>query len=100
MYSSRAVRVELCLFDDVTGKESARIALPEQTRNVWHGYLNGIGPGQLYGYPRPRPLRAARRHPLQPQQAADRSVRARDRRQRSIGARRFSATDSALAPKT
>jgi isoamylase len=50
VYSQGAVRVELCLFDDVFGKESARIALPEQTRNVWHVYLNGIGPGQLYGY--------------------------------------------------
>jgi len=49
-YSQRAVRVELCLFDDVAGKESARIALPEQTRNVWHGYVNGVGPGQLYGF--------------------------------------------------
>jgi glycogen operon protein len=44
------VRVELCLFDDVFGKETARIALPEQTRNVWHAYVNDIGPGQLYGY--------------------------------------------------
>ena len=50
IFSQHAVRVELCLFDDIYGKESARIALPEQTRNVWHGYLNGVGPGQLYGY--------------------------------------------------
>lgn len=50
VFSQHAVRVELCLFDDVYGKESARIALPEQTRNVWHAYLNGIGPGQLYGF--------------------------------------------------
>ncbi|MBV9578761.1 MAG: glycogen debranching enzyme GlgX, partial [Chloroflexi bacterium] len=50
VYAPRAVRVELCLFDDVAGKESARIALPEQTRHIWHGYLNGVGPGQLYGF--------------------------------------------------
>ncbi|HEY2594255.1 MAG TPA: glycogen debranching protein GlgX, partial [Chloroflexota bacterium] len=50
VYSPRAVRVELCLFDDIAGKESARIALPERTRNVWHGYVSGIGPGQLYGF--------------------------------------------------
>ena len=31
-------------------QRTARIALPEQTRNVWHGYLNGVGPGQLYGF--------------------------------------------------
>src|SRR6266702_524721 len=50
VFSQRAVRVEVCLFDDVSGKESARIALPEQTRNVWHGYINDIAPGQLYGF--------------------------------------------------
>jgi isoamylase len=50
VFAHHATRVELCLFDEVSGKESARIALPEQTRNVWHGYINGIGPGQLYGY--------------------------------------------------
>jgi glycogen operon protein len=50
VFSQHAVRVELCLFDDVSGKESARIPMPEQTRNVWHAYLNGVGPGQLYGY--------------------------------------------------
>jgi glycogen operon protein len=50
VYSQHAARVELCLFDDVFGKESARVALPEQTRNIWHVYLNGVGPGQLYGY--------------------------------------------------
>ena len=50
VFAQQATRVELCLFDEVSGKESARIVLPEQTRNVWHGYINGIGPGQLYGY--------------------------------------------------
>ena len=28
----------------------ARIALPEQTHEVWHGYLPDVRPGQLYGY--------------------------------------------------
>jgi isoamylase len=50
LFSQEATRVELCLFDDVAGKEIERIALPERTRNVWHAYLNDIGPGQLYGY--------------------------------------------------
>jgi glycogen operon protein len=50
VYSQHAVRVELCLFDDVYGKEADRIAMPEQTRNVWHVYINDIGPGQLYGF--------------------------------------------------
>ena len=50
LYAAHATRVELCLFDEMHGKESARIGMPEQTRNVWHAYLQGIGPGQLYGY--------------------------------------------------
>jgi isoamylase len=50
LFSQHARRIELCLFDEAYGKETARIALPEQTRNVWHGYLQGVGPGQLYGY--------------------------------------------------
>jgi isoamylase len=50
LFAQDATRVELCLFDDVKGKESARVALPEQTRNIWHGFLPNVDPGQLYGY--------------------------------------------------
>ena len=51
LFSESATRVELCLFDhpDAT-HESARFELREQTDQVWHGYLPGIQPGQLYGY--------------------------------------------------
>ena len=31
-------------------REIERIALPERTEDVWHGYLNDVAPGQLYGY--------------------------------------------------
>jgi isoamylase len=50
VFAQHATRVELCLFDDVYGKETARVALPEQTRHVWHAYVQGVGPRQLYGY--------------------------------------------------
>jgi isoamylase len=51
IYSEHAVRVELCLFDpDDPAREVARYVLPEQTALVWHGYVRGVGPGQLYGY--------------------------------------------------
>jgi isoamylase len=50
LYAAHATRVELCLFDEMYGKETARIGMPEQTRNVWHAYLQDIGPGQLYGF--------------------------------------------------
>ncbi|MDE2905307.1 MAG: glycogen debranching protein GlgX [Acidobacteriota bacterium] len=51
IFSERAEKVELCLFDgpDAT-REEARIALPERTDFVWHGYMPDIRPGQLYGY--------------------------------------------------
>ena len=50
LFSADAEKVELCLFDAESGRERARIALPERTEDVWHGYLGDIGPGQLYGY--------------------------------------------------
>lgn len=50
LFSSNAEKVELCLFDSNAKKETARIALPEQTHEVWHGYFPDIRPGQLYGY--------------------------------------------------
>jgi glycogen operon protein len=51
LFSEHATRVELCLFDSPEARtESARIALPEQTEMVWHGYITGLQPGQLYGY--------------------------------------------------
>ncbi|MET0550225.1 MAG: glycogen debranching protein GlgX [Xanthomonas sp.] len=49
LYSAHATRVELCLFDD-RGREIERIALPEYTDEIWHGYLPDARPGQLYGY--------------------------------------------------
>lgn len=50
LFSAHATRVELCLFDDKGTQETARITLPEQTDEVWHGYVPGLRPGQLYGY--------------------------------------------------
>ena len=51
LFSENATGVELCLYDDVYAKEAAAtIPLREQTDQVWHGYLPGVGPGQLYGF--------------------------------------------------
>jgi len=49
LFSANATRVELCLFDDA-GVETARVALPEYTNEIWHGYLPDVRPGQLYAY--------------------------------------------------
>jgi len=48
LFSEVATRVELCLFDEA-GTET-RVDLRERDAFVWHGYLQGIGPGQKYGY--------------------------------------------------
>jgi isoamylase len=50
IYSEAAQKVELCLFQDVASAQGERIELTERTNYVWHCYLPGIQPGQLYGY--------------------------------------------------
>src|SRR5438309_7718264 len=50
LFSANAQKVELCLFDSQGRRELERIELPERTEDVWHGYLNDVSPGQLYGY--------------------------------------------------
>jgi isoamylase len=52
VFSSGATRIELCLFDSAGEHELARLALPERSENVWHGFLpapHGM-PGLVYGY--------------------------------------------------
>jgi isoamylase len=50
LFSANAEKVELCLFDAAGEREVERVALPECTDEVWHGYLPDVLPGQLYGY--------------------------------------------------
>jgi len=51
LFSEHATGVELCLFDGPEDKsEAARIAMTEQTDQVWHIYLPHARPGQCYGY--------------------------------------------------
>ncbi len=49
LYSSHATRVQVCLFSK-NQKGEVRIDLPQYTDEVFHGYIKGIKPGQLYGY--------------------------------------------------
>ena len=46
--ASHASEVLWCLFEE-SGAETARIALPQRTDGVWHGFLPGLAAGQLYG---------------------------------------------------
>ena len=48
LFSEVAERVELCFFD-AEGAET-RVDLPEVDGFVWHGFLPGVEPGQLYAY--------------------------------------------------
>ena len=51
LYSENATAVEICLFDhEEDAEESIRAFLPEHSHQVWHGYIPGIKPTQLYGF--------------------------------------------------
>lgn len=49
LFSENATGVTLCLFDQ-DENETARVKITEHTDQVWHVYLPGVKPGQLYGY--------------------------------------------------
>jgi isoamylase len=51
IYADHASDVELCLFNDETDQsEFIKIKLAERTHHIWHVYIPGLAPGQLYGY--------------------------------------------------
>ena len=50
IFSGRADKVELCLFDSSGKHELQRIELHERTDEIWHCYLPEARPGLLYGY--------------------------------------------------
>lgn len=51
IFSEHATKIQLCLFNSSADThESQRIRFPEQTDRIWHCYIPGLLPGQLYGY--------------------------------------------------
>lgn len=50
LFSAHADKVELCLFDSTGEFEIQRIELPEFTDDVWHGHVEDLPVGTLYGY--------------------------------------------------
>jgi len=67
LFSEHATGVELCLFDSVDARaEAHRIAMAEQTDMVWHAYLPGLRPGQIYGYRVQGPYEPAAGHRFNP----------------------------------
>jgi isoamylase len=67
LYSHNATGVELCLFDEATGKpETQKIIFTERTHDIWHCYLEGCQPGQLYGYRVSGPYEPSNGHRFNP----------------------------------
>jgi isoamylase len=66
LFSTHGTAVDLCLFDPTGRKETRRMRLPARTGEVWHGYLTGVYPGQLYGYRVHGPYEPDRGHRFNP----------------------------------
>jgi glycogen operon protein len=49
LFSANATKVEVCIFEADGKTEVDRVALPEYTDQIWHGYLPGVAPGTVYG---------------------------------------------------
>jgi isoamylase len=67
LFSAHATAVELCLFDDKGRVETQKYLLPCCTNQVWHGYVKGLRPGQLYGYRVHGPYEPGSGHRFNPQ---------------------------------
>ncbi|HEX3430883.1 MAG TPA: glycogen debranching protein GlgX [Rhizomicrobium sp.] len=50
VFSAHATRIQLCLFDALGRREAGRLDLPENSGDVWHGYLPHAQPGLVYGF--------------------------------------------------
>ena len=50
VFSAHATRMELCVFDARGMREIGRFDLPDQTDEIWHGYMPDAMPGLVYGY--------------------------------------------------
>jgi glycogen operon protein len=68
LFADNATSVELCLFDSALGEqEKIKIKLYEKSHQIWHGYIPGLKPGQLYGYRVHGPYEPANGHRYNPQ---------------------------------
>jgi isoamylase len=50
VFSANATKVEVCLFDSNGAREADRFELPEHTDEIFHGHIEGVGPGTFYGF--------------------------------------------------
>jgi isoamylase len=66
LFTAHGTAVDLCLFDPQGRRELERIRMPRRTDQVWHAYLHGVRPGQLYGYRVHGPYDPRRGHRFNP----------------------------------
>ncbi|MGN6390027.1 MAG: glycogen debranching protein GlgX [Burkholderiaceae bacterium] len=66
VFSANALKIELCVFDEAGRHEIARIALPECTGQIWHGYVPNLQAGTRYGYRAHGPYRPEQGHRFNP----------------------------------
>lgn len=60
VFSQHAERAVLCLFDE--RNRETRVDLPEREGHVWHGHVDGLRPGQKYGFRMHGPYRPHEGH--------------------------------------
>src|SRR5580698_2138929 len=66
LFSKHATDVFLELFDTADGPPTDVIQLAQRTRHVFHTFVQGVGPGQLYGYRVCGPYEPANGHRFNP----------------------------------
>jgi isoamylase len=66
VFAEDATRVDLCLFDHQGRHEQSRLSMPDCTDGVWSGYLEGLHPGQRYGYRADGPYAPEQGHRFNP----------------------------------
>ena len=79
--SAHATAIEFCRFDRSGRTEIERIALPERTGDVWHGFIADVSEGERYGLRAHGPYDPRQGHRFNPAKLlVDPYVRALDRR--------------------
>ena len=88
VFSRRATRVELLLFDSAADAQPTRVIALDprkhRTYHYWHVFVPGIGAGQLYAYRAVWSLRSRAGPAFRSEQGSARPVRARRCRARGV----------------
>jgi glycogen operon protein len=66
VFSEHARAIELCIFDAGGARELKRYALHGSDDSVFHGFLEGVGPGLVYGLRAHGPYQPERGHRFNP----------------------------------